>query len=405
MQVSSTRFMESVVSGRTRRTRIWRLMAWERRWCSIRSWGRLGGIGVTVFLFVVYSLQQRMGWFEGVFLIVSVVGLVAGKIFFPQSLLFSDKIWELSCRCSLKSIHQSSCWKGGMISFAFWTHEYRPLQFRTYGFAWKICIISSIEFDVIFPFSMPSWSVNYHLVAHPTFIVFVGEPGPLVIWDFCGGKASTYKKLGLELTHQHDSWDEPPPSTQHLAISLCFMIQPPDSRWQTRKSSGKLTMMAVMQEEEAKGLKFCFNAWKKCMKSKSLKKFQLKKLRHWEKSMVPFIFPDKFFFFYFDSIASCGRSLIFFLWQGWNGLRIRDSFLLPILKRWYPRVQTPPKWRDKNMQLQKSQNNPGSLGLKRGKIQGNDVPSGKLWHITIWNTPFLIGKSTNQMVLFKFAKC
>jgi hypothetical protein len=47
----------------------------------------------------------------------------------------------------------------------------------------------------------------------------------------------------------------------------------------TRKSSGKLTMMAVMQEEEAKGLKFCFNAWKKCMKSKSLKKFKLKKQR------------------------------------------------------------------------------------------------------------------------------
>jgi hypothetical protein len=38
-------------------------------------------------------------------------------------------------------------------------------------------------------------------------------------------------------------------------------------------------MMAVMQEEEAKGLKFCFNAWKKCMKSKSLKKFKLKKQR------------------------------------------------------------------------------------------------------------------------------
>lgn len=45
------------------------------------------------------------------------------------------------------------------------------------------------------------------------------------------------------------------------------------------RSSGKLTMMAVMQEETQKGLKFCFAAWKKAMKSKSLKKFQVKRLK------------------------------------------------------------------------------------------------------------------------------
>lgn len=59
------------------------------------------------------------------------------------------------------------------------------------------------------------------------------------------------------------------------------------------KSSGKLTMMAVMQEEEAKGLKFCFNAWKKCMKSKSLKKFKLKKQREIFRGWLEILLMDK----------------------------------------------------------------------------------------------------------------
>ena len=47
------------------------------------------------------------------------------------------------------------------------------------------------------------------------------------------------------------------------------------------KSSGQLTMLAVMQEEEVKGLKFCFAAWKKTVKRKAgaLRKFWLKGLK------------------------------------------------------------------------------------------------------------------------------
>eukprot|EP00438_Fugacium_kawagutii_P023214 Skav215683 [mRNA] locus=scaffold278:228630:233694:- [translate_table: standard] len=59
------------------------------------------------------------------------------------------------------------------------------------------------------------------------------------------------------------------------------------------KSSGKLTMLAVMQEEESKGLKFCFNAWKKAMKSKSLKKFRLKKQREIFRAWLEILLMDK----------------------------------------------------------------------------------------------------------------
>ncbi|CAJ1429909.1 unnamed protein product [Effrenium voratum] len=45
------------------------------------------------------------------------------------------------------------------------------------------------------------------------------------------------------------------------------------------KSSGKLTMMAVMQEESIKGLKFCFAAWKKAVKSRSLQRFRVRRAR------------------------------------------------------------------------------------------------------------------------------
>ena len=43
------------------------------------------------------------------------------------------------------------------------------------------------------------------------------------------------------------------------------------------KSAGKLTMLAVIQEEAAKGLRFCFVAWRRAVKSKSLTKFRLKR--------------------------------------------------------------------------------------------------------------------------------
>ena len=46
----------------------------------------------------------------------------------------------------------------------------------------------------------------------PTFIVFVGEPGPLVIsMGFLWGQGVHSKNWG-ELTHLNDSWDEPPSS-------------------------------------------------------------------------------------------------------------------------------------------------------------------------------------------------
>ncbi len=59
------------------------------------------------------------------------------------------------------------------------------------------------------------------------------------------------------------------------------------------KSSGKLTMLAVMQEEVGKGLKFCFNAWKKAMKSKSLRKFRLKKQREIFRAWLEILLMDQ----------------------------------------------------------------------------------------------------------------
>ena len=59
------------------------------------------------------------------------------------------------------------------------------------------------------------------------------------------------------------------------------------------KSAGKLTMMAVMQEEANKGLKFCFGAWKKAMKSKSLSKFRLNRQREIFRAWLEVLFMDK----------------------------------------------------------------------------------------------------------------
>lgn len=59
------------------------------------------------------------------------------------------------------------------------------------------------------------------------------------------------------------------------------------------KSSGKLTMLAVMQEEAAKGLKFCFGAWKKAMKSKSLKKFTLNRQRELFRAWLEILLMEK----------------------------------------------------------------------------------------------------------------
>ncbi|CAE7289176.1 SKOR, partial [Symbiodinium microadriaticum] len=61
------------------------------------------------------------------------------------------------------------------------------------------------------------------------------------------------------------------------------------------KSSGQLTMLAVMQEEAVKGLKFCFAAWKKTVnrKAQALRKFWLKGLREAFKAWLETLLLDR----------------------------------------------------------------------------------------------------------------